>query len=377
MSIKKDTRSPVLSIVGCTNRVWFGFLRKYGFDSPFIYRIILGTCITLLLTPLRIYERLCLGDAIDNTKIHDSPVFILGHWRSGTTLLHNILSKDSQFGYVTYEHGLFPHSFLKNSIISFITRNAMPRTRPMDNMEIDVHSPQEEEQALVALSGHSVYNMWIDPNQQLEFWRGYGLLDNCSMKEQWDRGYIKLLKTATYHFGGKRLLLKNPSNTARIPYLLEKFPNAKFIYIYRNPYKVYESTKNLHRKAGPYFHLKAVDTAAIDNNILQIYREMIESYRTGRELLNADRLIEVKYEDFILDQESGIRSIYDQLDLGNYDEIAPELRNYLNSIESYVPNNFQPDQRSVETVNKQMTVAFELHDYEKLNDKKGIANDQV
>ena len=104
---------------------------------------------------------------------------------------------------------------------------------------------------------------------------------------------------------------------------------------------------------------------------------MIESYRTGRELLNADRLIEIKYEDFILDQESGIRSIYDQLDLGNYDEIAPELRNYLNSIESYVPNNFQPDQRSVETVNKQMTVAFELHDYEKLNDKKGIANDQV
>ncbi len=321
------------------------------------------------------YERLILGKAIDKTTIHDSPVFILGHWRSGTTLLHNVLSKDPQFGYITYEQGLFPHSFLKNKIISLITRAVMPRTRPMDNMEIDVQSPQEEEQALIALSGHSVYNMWIAPNRQLECWRGYGLLNNSIMKKQWDHGYIKLLKMATYNFGGKRLLLKNPSNTARIPYLLEKYPNAKFIYIYRNPYEVYESTKNLYRKAGPYFHLRAFNSEAADKNILQIYKEMIETYETHRALLTADRLIEIKYEDFIQNQEAGIRSIYDQLDLGNYDEIAPVLKSYLTSIKDYVPNNFQPDQRTIESVNKQMTIAFELHNYEKLNSNRGINND--
>ncbi len=375
MPTNKITKSPTLSIIGCTSSVWLGLLLRYGFDARFFHRVVFGSCITTILAPLRMYERLILGKAIDKTTIHDSPVFILGHWRSGTTLLHNVLSKDPQFGYITYEQGLFPHSFLKNKIISLITRAVMPRTRPMDNMEIDVQSPQEEEQALIALSGHSVYNMWIAPNRQLECWRGYGLLNNSIMKKQWDHGYIKLLKTATYNFGGKRLLLKNPSNTARIPYLLEKYPNAKFIYIYRNPYEVYESTKNLYRKAGPYFHLRAFNSEAADKNILQIYKEMIETYETHRALLTADRLIEIKYEDFIQNQEAGIRSIYDQLDLGNYDEIAPVLKSYLSSIKDYVPNNFQPDQRTIESVNKQMTIAFELHNYEKLNSNRGINND--
>ncbi|MBX2858683.1 MAG: sulfotransferase [Cellvibrionaceae bacterium] len=70
-----------------------------------------------------------------------------------------------------------------------------------------------------------------------------------------------------------------PANTTRTPYLLEQFPNARFVYIYRNPYAVYdESTKNLYRKVGPHFHLRNSEIGTKDENIVHIYREMIESY---------------------------------------------------------------------------------------------------
>jgi hypothetical protein len=358
-------RQPVLSVLGCTNRVWFDLLKRYGFDTAHFHRVVLGTLVTILLTPFRWYERIKLGNAIDQCQIHDSPVFILGHWRSGTTLLHNILSRDQQFGFVTYSHGLFPHCFQTNRLISFFVQKVMPGTRPMDNMEIDMNKPQEEEQALIALSGHSLYNMWICPSQQLTCWTRYGLLDDSNTRKKWSYGYTRLLKAATHHSGGKRLLLKNPANTARIPYLLGEFPNARFIYIYRNPYAVYESTKHLYRKVSPYFRLSRTDINSEDENIARIYREMIESYHANRHLIPATQLIEIRYEDFVENQKSTIESVYEKLDLGDFRKVEPCINDYLDSIKDYKPNNLRPSPQSIELVNKQLSSVFFHYTYPK------------
>ncbi|TFG37549.1 MAG: sulfotransferase, partial [Candidatus Aminicenantes bacterium] len=50
--------------------------------------------------------------------------------------------------------------------------------------------------------------------------------------EKWQAIYLRFLKKLTFSSGGKRLLLKNPANTARIRVLLELFPDAKFIHVY-------------------------------------------------------------------------------------------------------------------------------------------------
>ena len=44
---------------------------------------------------------------VANTEVPD-PVFILGHWRSGTTLFHNLLALDEQFAYPAHLPGLEP-----------------------------------------------------------------------------------------------------------------------------------------------------------------------------------------------------------------------------------------------------------------------------
>ena len=42
----------------------------------------------------------------------EAPLFILGHYRSGTTHLHNLLALDPQFAAPTFFQALNPHTFL-------------------------------------------------------------------------------------------------------------------------------------------------------------------------------------------------------------------------------------------------------------------------
>ena len=364
MHPKEKQGLPFVSMLGCTNAVWIGYLRRYGFQWKYLPRVLFVTLTTLLLSPLRAYEHLKFGQGIRKTAIHDSPVFIIGHWRSGTSLLHNALSVDPQFGYVSYLQGLFPHCF-RNSIIASITRAFMPPTRPMDNMEIGTDSPQEEELALISQSGHSVYNMWISPDRQLECWRNYGLLDDPAVKRLWSSGYMQLLRTATHHHAGKRLLLKNPANTVRIPYLLEKFPNAKFIYIYRNPYRVYESTIKLHRNVIRYFQLKDADPGERDGNIISIYRDMLDLYDSSRSLIPAGNLLEIRYEDFVEDKLSGLERVYAELELGEFSEVEKKFVEFFKGIENYVPNSFAREDKIVDDVNRHWSDAFDRYGYER------------
>lgn len=340
------------------------YLSRYGFQWKYLSRILLGTLVILIGIPFRIWERFRVGKKIKETQIHESPVFIIGHWRGGTTLLHNLLSKDPQFGYTTYLQGLFPHSFIASSFFAWVAKTIMPNKRPMDNMDININSPQEEELIMICQNGHSVYNMWVAPHTQMETWKQYGRLENPHYKKLWSDGYIQMLKTSTLNFGGKRLVLKNPPNTARIPYLLEQFPNAKFIHIYRNPYKVYASTYKLYRDVLNFFQFTDEVAADVDANILEIYKDMYNAYHQHKGLIPKENLIEIKFEDFVKDKEQGLKDIYKQLDLGDYSKIEPIYKEYLASIKSYKKNKLRNDDEVVRLVNQHWAFAFKDFGYE-------------
>ncbi len=362
---KNKNKTGVVSIIGVRCGVWWQYLRNNKWEWKYFSKILLVSLIVLVGIPFRFWERLKLGKKIKETKIHDSPVFILGHWRGGTTLLHNLLSMDKQFGYVTYLQGLFPHAFLASNFFRFVANNLMPSKRPMDNMDITTESPQEEELALISQSGHSVYNMWVAPDTHAEVWKNYGKFENEELKRKWSEGYLQLLKTATFNFDGKRLLLKNPPNTARIPYLLEQFPNAKFIYIYRNPYKVFASTYKLYQDVINFFQIHDEDEENVVNNFLHIYKDMHEVYQRDKNLIPKGNLLEVKFEDFVNNKMDGLADIYSTLGLGDFNAVRPTYDSYLSSIKDYKKNKLRTDRDVLEKVNEHWDFAFEAYGYER------------
>src|SRR5690606_29592456 len=96
---------------------------------------------------------------IEATKITKPPGFILGHWRSGTTHLHNLLAQDDvNFAYANTYQVVNPHTFLATEEMN--TRRfawMIPEQRPMDNMALSFQSPQEDEFAPLLISLMSSY----------------------------------------------------------------------------------------------------------------------------------------------------------------------------------------------------------------------------
>src|SRR5688500_13429120 len=109
-----------------------------------------------LITPFNTFwgavQSLIYGKRINDTTISEPPLFIVGHWRSGTTLLHELISLDDRFATPnTYQCFAPKHFLLTERVITWLFAWVVPKQRPMDNMAASWKNPQEDEFALLTL----------------------------------------------------------------------------------------------------------------------------------------------------------------------------------------------------------------------------------
>ncbi|NIA16213.1 MAG: hypothetical protein GWP08_19290, partial [Nitrospiraceae bacterium] len=281
---------------------WVRLLRSGGGVDPKYYGRALFVTALSPITPLsRLIERVRHGGRVAAAELKDDPVFIIGHWRSGTTHLHNLLSRDPRFGFVTTFQTQAPKSFLSAYHTSRVIMSAMmPGTRPMDNMPLGTDLPQEEEFCLCNACMHSFYVCWYFPRIGEErLFRKYVLFDGVSEAEfeEWRREYVELVKKATINMDGRQLVLKNPANTARVESILRVFPQARFIHIYRDPYVVYKSTLQLRRTLPRMFTFQNLEFDDLEERVLQEYREMMGRFFERKGRIPKGQLAEIRYED--------------------------------------------------------------------------------
>jgi hypothetical protein len=186
------------------------------------------------------------GDELSRTRIDNHPLFVIGHWRTGTTLLHELLIQDKQFNYPDFFACFNPnHRIISERFFKTYLKFLAPEKRPMDNMAAGWDRPQEDEFALALLGLPSTYVDLAFPNHPPTF---PGSLDLSGLSpaevSRWKRTFLHFLQTVSFR-DGRRLVLKSPPHTARVPVLLEMFPDARFVHIVRDPYVVFPSTVNL------------------------------------------------------------------------------------------------------------------------------------
>ena len=159
------------------------------------------------------------------------PVFILGLWRSGTTVLHELVNACG--GWATPQTWQCFHP--STCFLTGPPARAAAVQRPMDQGVIAAQGPQEDEFALLLLGESSLYRGLIDPRRLLECgdasWSDDG--GHLGRWQEFVRGVAAR--------GGGRLLLKSPGHTFRIPKLCRLFPQARFIWIGRHPGEVLAS----------------------------------------------------------------------------------------------------------------------------------------
>ena len=295
-----------------------------------------------------------------------SPVFIIGHWRSGTTFVHNLLSRDPQFGYCTTYQTVFPHLMLcGDSLFRRVAGWCMPDSRPTDHLHLSVEQPQEEEFAVANMTHAAFYHFWIFP-QNMELYRNrYLLFDTCSEHDRNDfcRATKKMMQTALYCQGKPRFLSKNPPHTARISLLLQMFPDAKFIYIVRNPYAVINSTRRFFRSTISALSLQSISSRELEFQILNCYRAMIDRYESERHLIPSQNLFEVRFEEFSVDPIQGIEEIYNSLNLGNFNTIADSVAKYAASQADFRQSHHKNSATSTKLIEKYCSATFKRWNY--------------
>ena len=114
---------------------------------------------------------------------------------------------------------------------------------------------------------------YLFPQKINHYLEKYVLFENISCDEiqDWKNSYLYLLKKLSIANKSRQLVLKNPPNTARIKMLLSLFPNAKFIYIHRNPFEVYASNKRLWEVIRDIYMLGRARYVNFSNIILDTY----------------------------------------------------------------------------------------------------------
>jgi hypothetical protein len=330
-------------LLGITAGQWRRLLEENGYavDAVYWHRAAVISALSVLQSARSRAEERRFGRQIDKMVIEEPPVFILGHWRTGTTLLHNLLSRDPRLAYPTHYEVLNPGSFLltEDAAIRRWAR-ALPARRPMDNMAYGVDLPQEDEFALALSCRRSPTLVWSFPRTGLRYLRYLTFAGVPTAEiEEWKRTLLWFAKKLTLRYR-RPLVFKSPTHTARIRLLLEVFPEARFVNLHRDPATIFQSFVHTHDSSAWFSYLQKPQVTQLDDSTLKMGKVLFDAYFDQRHLIPPGRLVDVAYEDLEANPIKVVEEVYAKLGLPPFDEFRPKLQAYVDSLAGYQKNRF-------------------------------------
>lgn len=185
--------------------------------------------------------KLSLAQVADAPPI-EAPVLVLGLWRSGTTVMHELLTAGS---------GLpAPQTWQCMNACSFLMLGRPGQdssiSRPMDGLVIGPRSPQEDEFALLSMGVDSAYRAFLMPSRLPEL---HDSLDPDRWRE--DASWLAVLegfmKACLRDQPGqaRRLVLKSPNHSFRALSLLDRWPDSPIVWMARDPRATLASNRKM------------------------------------------------------------------------------------------------------------------------------------
>ncbi|NDC54115.1 MAG: sulfotransferase [Planctomycetia bacterium] len=346
--------------------VWLDLLREHGGRaSPsrwgLVGTITAAAAFNSVAEPLaaaRFRRRLAAAPATD------PPLFIVGHWRSGTTLIHELMMLDERFCCPTTYQCFAPgHFLLTERFVTSALSWIMPAKRPMDDVAAGWHRPQEDEFALANMGSPSPYRRMAFPVTSPDRPEA---LDLAGLPPEaldvWKRNLRRFLATLAVR-DPRRPVLKSPPHTARVGVLAGMFPGARFLHVVRDPFVVFPSTMRLWRSLHRSQALQVDRGEALEGYVFAAFDEMYAAFERDRATLAPGQLHEVRYEDLRTDPVARMREAYDRLGLGGFERVEPALAAQAASMRNYRTNRYDPDPRIVAEVARRWRPFIDRYGY--------------
>lgn len=324
-----------------TAGIWFSLAsrNRFAFAPQRIPMAVAISCASLVNSFLRCVSEAVYRRRAESVELGEPPIFVIGHWRTGTTLLHELLVQDERFSYPTTFQCMAPHHFLMTTrVLGPLIDKLMPRKRPMDNMPVGYTRPQEDEFALVNLGAGSNYLDWAFPNRDEDYDR-FLTLEGLTEAEldHWRETFLWFLRRLAV-YDARRLVLKSPTHTARIKTILELFPGARFVHIVRDPRSVLPSTVRTWTRLTDALSFQIREAEFSLEGRLAVFNKMYRSFHRDRSLIPDGHLYEVRFEDLMEDPLGELGRIYAQLELGDFETARSKVQEYLDGTKGFQGN---------------------------------------
>jgi hypothetical protein len=297
---------------------------------------------TILIEPWRWVEHALYHKKIKAHRVHPAPIFILGHYRSGTTFLQRMLAQDDRLGFTSIFQTVLPEIMLTGEkpltpLLELISR-VFRLSNPFHRIPLQWKSfPGEEDVGVTALLFPSG-SQWgqLFPQRMEQYLHRFILFDDADdeEKKQWKQDYTFFLKKISLANQGKPLVLKNPPHTARIKMLLSLFPEARFIHIMRDPLDVFASTQRLMEVIRKNYILGREDLD-MDTAILRNYKAIMQAFLEQKNSIPGERFVEIRYEDFVKEPVRIMEKIYQHLQLPHFSYCADAAKDFANQQKKY------------------------------------------
>ncbi len=329
-------------------RSWARLLASHRVDPVYAHRAAVLTGLAAYNSVVRRLE----PDPGAPFPVVDDPLFVVGHWRSGTTFLHHLLAADPRHVAPTLFQVVNPRSSWASADLGRrLFGGLVPPRRMQDDVPMSFGTPEEDEYAVALLSGCSPYLGRVFPDAAEHYERFLTLREGSPEEVAAFRGALRafvgrLARSAP----GRRVVLKSPAHTARVPVLLAEFPRARFVHVHRHPDEVFASTRHLYDTVDWLWLLQRRAEPA-DVVILRQLRIVLEAWLEDRARLAPERVIEVAYDALAADPIGTLRRIYAHLELGAFEPAEGAVREHLRAVSDHRPNAFPPlnpaDRRAV------------------------------
>jgi hypothetical protein len=312
----------------------------------------------------------------------ERPVFVFANPRSGTTLVHRLISLDDEvFTTVKLYQTIFPSitatkafkrliGLAQTSVGSVLNHaydffNGLLESRWQDVHHLSLNQAEEDVCTLLwSLESPTTgllfpfmddlpSQTWID-RQPDEERRAY--MDS----------YENTIKRHVFEADGKRFLNKNVFFSTRVRSVHEKFPDAAFVYLVRNPHDSLPSFLNMFYQAWK-AHSSSIrpdgeEIQALKRLGYEYYRYALECRRE----LPEDQFIVIRYEDLIQDPKKTILDLYDRLGMPVSEAFGAKLDEAMAAHREYEsPRDFELDFFGItrEEVSEELREVFEEFGY--------------
>ena len=248
-----------------------------------------------------------------------APIIVIGLPRSGTTHLVNLIASDTRLRSLPYWESLQPVPIpgdgpTRDGIDPRLTRcrhdyDAQMRMVPLLSAMHHQHPTAiEEEIELEDLDFASYTLEWL---ARVPSWRDVYL----GLDQRVHYAYMKkVLQVLTFLRGPNRWVLKSPQHLEQIPALLATFPDATFAVTHRDPVSVIQSAVTM-LAYGDRMRRSAIEPDILVEYWIDRVDRVLRACVRDRDLLPADRSIDVVFHEFMADDIAMVRHIYERAKL--------------------------------------------------------------